>query len=116
MKGEDVFEPMGFDSFGIHSENYAISKGIHPKDLINQTTSYFREKQLKKLGTLFDWDHQVITSDPEDYILTQWLFTELFKAGLAVRKKAPVGWCPSCKTVLADEQVISGNVSVVRVK
>ena len=109
MKGEDVFEPMGFDSFGIHSENYAISKGIHPKDLINQTTSYFREKQLKKLGTLFDWDHQVITSDPEYYIWTQWLFTELFKAGLAVRKKAPVGWCPSCKTVLADEQVISGK-------
>ncbi len=109
MKGSDVFEPMGFDSFGIHSENYAIKVKKHPKDLIEETTSYFREKQLKKLGGLFDWDHQVITSDPNYYKWTQWLFTQLFKAGLAVRKRAPVDWCPSCKTVLANEQVIVGK-------
>src|SRR3990167_6224086 len=109
MQGYDVFEPMGFDSFGIHSENYAISKRIHPKDLIDSTTSYFRESQLKRLGALFDWDHQVITSDIEYYRWTQWLFIQLFKYGLAVRKKAPVDWCPSCKTVLADEQVVSGK-------
>jgi leucyl-tRNA synthetase len=109
MQGHDVFEPMGFDSFGIHSENYAINKKIHPKDLIEKTTTNFREKQLKKLGALFDWDHQVITSDADYYRWTQWLFIQLFKSGLAVRKKAPVDWCPSCKTVLADEQVIAGK-------
>src|SRR3990167_6406183 len=109
MQGNDVFEPMGFDSFGIHSENYAIKVKKHPKELIEETTAYFREKQLKRLGALFDWDHEVITSDPSYYKWTQWLFIQLFKAGLAVRKKAPVVWCPSCKTVLADEQVIAGK-------
>jgi leucyl-tRNA synthetase len=109
MKGSDVFEPMGFDSFGIHSENYAIKVKQHPKDLIEETTSYFRENQLKKLGGLFDWDHQVITSEADYYKWTQWIFIQLFKAGLAVRKKAPVDWCSSCRTVLADEQVITGH-------
>ena len=109
MRGHDVFEPMGFDSFGINSENYAIKVKKPPKDLIEETTEYFREKQLKKLGALFDWDHEVITSDPNYYKWTQWLFIQLFKAGLAVRKKAPVDWCPSCKTVLANEQVIAGK-------
>ena len=109
MKGYDVFEPMGFDSFGIHSENYAIKVSKHPRQLIEETTKYFREEQLKKLGALFDWDHEVITSDPDYYRWTQWLFIQLFKAGLAVRKKAPVDWCPSCLTVLADEQVIAGK-------
>ncbi len=109
MQGFSVFEPMGFDSFGIHSENYAIKVGKHPKSLIEETTTYFREKQLKKLGALFDWYHEVITSDVDYYRWTQWLFIQLFKAGLAVRKKAPVDWCPSCKTVLADEQVITGR-------
>jgi len=109
LQGYDVFEPMGFDSFGIHSENYAIKVGKHPQDLIAETTTYFREKQLKKLGALFDWDRQLITSDPYYYRWTQWLFVQLFKAGLATRKKAPVDWCPSCKTVLADEQVIAGK-------
>ncbi len=109
MQGYDVFEPMGFDSFGIHSENYAIKIGKHPKDLIEQTTKYFKEEQLERLGTLFDWDHSVTTSDPNYYRFTQWLFIQLFKAGLAVRKKAAVDWCPSCQTVLADEQVIAGK-------
>jgi len=109
MQGFDVFEPMGFDSFGINSENYAIKIGKHPGELIKQTTTYFRENQLKKLGALFDWDHEVITSDPNYYKWTQWLFVRLFKRGLAVRKKAAVDWCPSCLTVLADEQVIAGK-------
>jgi len=108
MQGNDVFEPMGFDAFGIHSENFAIKKGIHPQILIKKNTDNFRE-QLKNLGCLFDWEHEVDTTKPEYYKWTQWLFLQLFKAGLAYRKKAPVDWCPSCKTVLADEQVVSGK-------
>src|SRR4030066_753480 len=109
LAGNDVFEPMGFDSFGIHSENYAIKVGTHPQKLIANTTAYFRDKQLKRLGALFDWDHSVVTSDPDYYKWTQWIFIQLFKAGLALRKKAAVDWCPSCQTVLADEQVINGR-------
>ncbi len=109
MQGFDVFEPMGFDSFGIHSENYAIKVKKHPQDLINETTKYFKEEQLQKLGALFDWEHAMITSDIHYYRWTQWLFVQLFKAGLAERRKSPVDWCPSCQTVLADEQVIAGK-------
>lgn len=104
MQGFDVFEPMGFDAFGIHSENFALKKGIHPKTLISQTTRYFREKQMKRLGTLFDWSKTLSTTDPKYYQWTQWIFIKLFKANLAYKKKAPVTYCPSCKTVLADEQ------------
>jgi leucyl-tRNA synthetase len=108
MQGHDVFEPMGFDAFGIHSENFAIKKKVHPKILVQKNVDNFR-KQLKKLGCLFDWQHEVDTTKPDYYKWTQWLFLKLFKAGLAYRKKAPVDWCPSCKTVLADEQVINGK-------
>ncbi|MBI3385184.1 leucine--tRNA ligase [Candidatus Gottesmanbacteria bacterium] len=104
MNGYDVFEPMGFDAFGIHSENFAIKKGLHPKTLISQTTRYFREKQMKRLGTLFDWDREVNTTDPNYYKWTQWLFIQMYKHNLAEKKKAPVTYCPSCKTVLSDEQ------------
>jgi leucyl-tRNA synthetase len=109
MQGKDVFEPMGFDAFGIHSENYAIKKNTHPKKLTEETTRYFREEQLEKLGALFAWDKSVNTTDPDYYRWTQWLFLRLYKAKLAVKKKAPVNFCPSCKTVLADEQVIDGR-------
>jgi len=108
MQGFDVFEPIGFDAFGIHSENFAIKKGIHPKILIKRNITHFKQ-QLKNLGCIFDWKHEVDTTNLNYYKWTQWLFLQLFKAGLAVRKKAPVDWCPSCKTVLADEQVISGR-------
>jgi len=108
MQGYDVFEPMGFDAFGIHSENFAIRKKIHPKVLIQRSVNNFR-RQLKNLGCLFDWRYEVDTTKPNYYQWTQWLFLQLFKNGLAYRKKAPVDWCPSCKTVLADEQVISGR-------
>jgi len=108
LQGFDVFEPMGFDAFGIHSENFAIKKGIHPRVLIKKNVDNFR-KQLKGLGCIFDWRYEVDTTKPEYYKWTQWLFLQLFHNGLAYRKKAPVDWCPSCKTVLADEQVISGR-------
>ncbi len=108
LQGFDVFEPMGFDAFGIHSENFAIKKGIHPRILIDKSTDNFR-KQLKNLGCLFDWRYEINTSKLNYYKWTQWLFLQLFKLGLAYRKKAPVDWCPSCKTVLADEQVVGGK-------
>ena len=108
LRGFDVFEPIGFDSFGIHSENFAIKQRTHPKEQTAKNIKNFTE-QLKHLGSLFDWDRSVITSDPEYYKWTQWLFLELYKAGLAYKGKAPVDWCPSCKTVLADEQVIEGK-------
>ena len=107
MQGKDVFEPIGLDGFGIHSENYAIKAGNHPVEQakISEKNYY---KQLKSIGNGFDWTHSLETYKPEYYKWTQWLFTALFKAGLAYRKKAPVNFCPSCKTVLADEQVFDG--------
>lgn len=109
LQGYDVFEPMGFDAFGIHSENFAIKKNIHPAILVKSNVKHFKEDQLKKLGALFDWEHQVDTTDPEYYKWTQWLFLQLYKNKLAVRKTAAVDWCPHCQTVLADEQVIDGR-------
>ena len=108
MQGYDVFEPMGFDSFGIHSENFAIKKGTHPKAQTEKNIKNFR-KQLEAMGALFDWSREVVTSEPDYYKWTQWLFLQLYNMGLAYRAKAPVDWCPSCKTVLADEQVIDGK-------
>lgn len=107
MQGWNVFHPQGFDAFGLPAENYAIKTGIHPRD---STYSNIRtmEEQLRKMGATFDWDYEVITCDPGYYKWTQWIFLQLFKHGLAYRKKAPVNWCPSCKTVLANEQVVDG--------
>lgn len=109
MNGRAVFEPIGFDAFGIHSENFAIKQGIHPRQLTACNVERFRETQLKRIGNRFCWNHEVQTPDPAYYKWTQWLFLQLYKAGLAERKRAAVNWCPSCKTVLADEQVISGE-------
>jgi leucyl-tRNA synthetase len=109
MRGQDVFEPMGFDAFGIHSENYAIQLGINPRVLTAESVERFRETQLKRSGCRYDWSHEVNTTDPRYYRWTQWIFLQLFKAGLAVRRQAPVNWCPNCQTVLADEQVIDGR-------
>jgi len=109
MNGYDVFEPIGFDAFGIHSENFAIKKGVHPAKLIPQNIAHFRDKQLKMLGFMFDWSRQVETTDPSYYKWTQWIFIQLFKNGLAYQKKASLNWCPSCMTVLASEQVINGE-------
>src|SRR6185503_11483423 len=107
LQGEDVFEPIGFDAFGIHSENFAIKINTHPGKLIPANINRFRE-QLRRLGLMLDWDHELSTTDPRYYKWTQWIFLQLYRAGLAVRKKAPVNWCPECKTVLANEQVING--------
>ncbi|MDO8470444.1 MAG: leucine--tRNA ligase [bacterium] len=107
-QGYDVFEPMGFDAFGIHSENFAIKKGVHPKTQNAKNIAHFRQ-QLESLGALFAWDHEVDTTRPEYYKWTQWIFLQLYKVGLAYKGKAPVEWCPSCKTVLANEQVINGK-------
>ncbi len=108
MQGNDVFEPFGYDAFGIHSENFALKQNIHPMTLIPNNIKRFRE-QMKQMGTRINWDHEVATTDPAYYKWTQWLFVQLFKHGLAEKRTAPVNWCPSCKTVLADEQVIAGR-------
>ncbi|MGH2484869.1 MAG: leucine--tRNA ligase [Ktedonobacterales bacterium] len=108
MRGYDVFEPMGFDAFGIHSENFAIKQGAHPRPMTARNIERFRD-QLQRIGNRFDWSHEVRTTDPEYFRWTQWIFIQLFKAGLVERKAAPVNWCPNDKTVLADEQVIGGR-------
>jgi leucyl-tRNA synthetase len=107
LQGEEVFEPIGFDAFGIHSENFALKQGTHPMELIPRNIRNFT-RQLKRIGAMYDWNHVVDTTDPSYYRWTQWIFLQLFKAGLAEKKEAPVNWCPSCHTVLANEQVIAG--------
>ena len=109
LHGDNVFQPMGFDAFGIHSENYALKIGQHPARVMRRAVTNFRENQLKKIGAMFDWDHQVNTSDPAYYHWTQWLFLRLFEAGLAEWRDGGVLWCPSCLTVLANEQVEQGH-------
>lgn len=106
MTGYNVFQPMGFDAFGLPAENFAIKTGIHPSDSTYKNIETM-EKQLKAMGAMFNWENEVITCDPEYYKWTQWLFLKLYEKGLAYRKNAPVNWCPSCNTVLANEQVLS---------
>jgi leucyl-tRNA synthetase len=108
MQGYDVFQPMGWDAFGIHSENYALKVNEHPARLTPRTVANFR-RQMDRLGAGFDWSHEVNTTDPGYYRWTQWIFVQLMKAGLAVQKEAAVNWCPQDMTVLADEQVIGGR-------
>lgn len=108
MQGHDVFEPIGLDGFGIHSENYALKIGKHPADQAKISEKNFY-RQLQMIGNGFAWEERLETYDPEYYKWTQWIFIQMFKRGLAYRKKQAVNWCPSCKTVLADEQVISGE-------
>jgi leucyl-tRNA synthetase len=108
LQGYDVFEPIGFDAFGIHSENYAIKVGINPGILIPKNIENFR-RQLRRIGGMFDWRHELSTTDPRYYKWTQWIFLQLLKAGKAYKKAAAVNWCPHDKTVLANEQVINGR-------
>jgi leucyl-tRNA synthetase len=108
LRGLDVFQPIGFDAFGIHSENYALKVNVHPMELIPRSIQTFT-RQLERAGIMYDWSHTVTTTDPDYYRWTQWIFLQLFKAGLAEKKEAPVNWCPSCKTVLANEQVEDGK-------
>ena len=107
LMGHNVFEPLGYDAFGIHSENYALKVGKHPMDLIPKNIANFR-RQLERTGLMVDWHHTLSTTDPDYYKWTQWVFLQLLKQGLAYKKQAAVNWCPDCKTVLANEQVIAG--------
>lgn len=107
MQGYDVFQPFGLDGFGIHSENYALKIGKHPMDQAKVSERNFY-RQTHATGSAMDWERTVETYDPDYYRWTQWLFVQMFKKGLAYRKKALVNYCPSCKTVLSDEQVIKG--------
>ncbi len=104
LKGFNVFEPMGFDAFGLPAENYAIKHGIHPAISTRNNIEYM-EKQLKAIGAMYDWDYEIDTSDPKYYKWTQWVFLKMYEMGLAYQKEAPVNWCPHCQTVLANEQV-----------
>lgn len=108
MQGYNVYQPMGFDAFGLPAENYAIKTGIHPKDSTLKNISIM-EEQLRNMGAMFDWDSEIKTCMPDYYKWTQWIFVQLYKHGLAYRKEAPVNWCPSCNTVLANEQVQEGR-------
>jgi leucyl-tRNA synthetase len=108
LQGHTVFEPLGYDAFGIHSENYALKVGVHPTAMIPRNIANFR-RQLERAGLMVDWRYQVDTTDPRYYKWTQWVFLQLYKRGLAYRKQAAVNWCPFDKTVLANEQVIDGK-------
>lgn len=107
MKGYSVFQPMGFDAFGLPAENYAIKTGVHPEDSTVKNIETM-EEQLSRIGAMFDWTKEIKTCMPDYYKWTQWLFLKLYEKGLAYRKEAPVNWCPSCNTVLANEQVVGG--------
>ena len=108
LRGKDVFQPMGFDAFGIHSENYALRVGRNPNDVVPASIANFT-RVLKRFGGMYDWNHTVDSTSPSYYKWTQWVFLKLMEGGLVERRKAPVNWCPSCKTVLANEQVIAGE-------
>ncbi len=108
MKGFHVFQPMGFDAFGLPAENFAIKTGVHPKDSTEKNIATM-EKQLQAMGAMFDWSAEIKTCGEDYYKWTQWLFLQLYKNGLAYRKEAPVNWCSSCNTVLANEQVTDGK-------
>ncbi|MBM3925675.1 MAG: leucine--tRNA ligase [SAR202 cluster bacterium] len=107
MQGHNVLHPMGFDAFGLPAENAAIKRGIHPYAWTIDNIQRMRG-QLRSMGAIYDWDREVVCCLPKYYRWNQWFFLQLFKAGLAYRAKAPVNWCPSCQTVLANEQVVNG--------
>ena len=107
MQGWNVFQPIGFDAFGIHSENFALKMGMHPAELIPKNIANFT-RQLTSMGGMFPWEHVLSTTDPAYYKWTQWIFLQLYKRGLAYKKNGAVNWCPNDKTVLSNEQVIAG--------
>ena len=107
MEGENVLFPIGFDAFGLPTENYAIKNHMHPREVTKRNIERF-SKQLQMLGYSFDWDRMVDTTDPEYYKWTQWIFLQMYKQGLAYKASMPVNWCTSCKCVLANEEVVEG--------
>ena len=108
MEGYNVLYPMGWDAFGLPTENYAIKNHIHPKIVTKNNVHRFKE-QLQSLGYSFDWDREINTTDPSYYKWTQWIFLKLFKAGLAYKAEMPINWCTSCKVGLANEEVVNGH-------
>jgi len=108
MENFNVLFPMGWDAFGLPTENYAIKTGIHPRIVTRKNTANFR-KQQEKLGLSFDWSREIDTTDPSYYKWTQWIFVQLFKKGLAYKAKIPINWCSSCKIGLANEEVVNGR-------
>ncbi len=108
MQGENVLFPIGWDAFGLPAENYAIKTGIHPKITTQKNIANYT-RQLKSMGLSFDWSRQVDTTDPDYYKWTQWIFLKLYEKGLAYQAEIPVNWCDSCKTGLANEEVVAGN-------
>ncbi len=108
QRGHTVFQPIGYDAFGIHSENYALKVGVHPSELIPRNIENFR-RQLHRTGLMVDWSKELSTTDRAYYKWTQWIFLQLYHRGLAYKKRAAVNWCPSCKTVLSNEQVVNGE-------
>lgn len=107
LQGYNVLYPMGWDAFGLPTENYAIKNKVHPKIVTKNNVAHFKE-QLKSLGYSFDWDREVNTTDPEYYKWTQWIFLKLFEKGLAYKTEMPINWCTSCKVGLANEEVVNG--------
>ena len=107
MQGYNVLYPMGWDAFGLPTENYAIKNKVHPREVTKKNVAHFKE-QLHSLGYSFDWDREINTTDPEYYKWTQWIFLKLFNAGLAYKKEMPINWCTSCKVGLANEEVVGG--------
>jgi len=108
MEGYNVLYPMGWDAFGLPTENYAIKTGIHPAEATKKNTDNFR-RQLKMMGLSFDWSREINTTDPEYYKWTQWIFLKMFEKGLAYQAEMPINWCPKCKIGLANEEVIGGK-------
>ncbi|MCL5037530.1 MAG: leucine--tRNA ligase [Chloroflexi bacterium] len=107
MKGYNILHPMGWDAFGLPAENAAIKKGLHPKENIGRSIANMK-RQLHDIGAMYDWDREINTSSPEYYKYTQWMFLKFMERGLAYRKEAPINWCTSCKTGLANEEVVDG--------
>ena len=107
LQGFKVLHPMGWDAFGLPAENYAIQHKVHPSQAVKVNVETFK-RQLKDIGAMYDWEREVNTTDPDFYKWTQWIFIQMFKKGLAYRKKMPINWCPDCKTGLANEEVVNG--------
>jgi len=108
LEGYNVLHPMGWDAFGLPAENYAIKMGVHPKTSTAQNVANFK-RQLKQIAAIHDWSREVDTTDPNYYKWTQWIFIQMFKAGLAYQEETPINWCPSCLTGLANEEVVNGG-------
>ena len=108
LNGYYIIHPMGWDAFGLPAENYAIKMGVHPAKSTAENVANIK-RQINEIAALYDWDREVNTTDPEFYKWTQWIFVKMFKEGLAYEKEFPINWCPSCKTGLANEEVVNGK-------